>query len=169
MTVTRSPLHPLLDEINKAAAGGLPFLALTMTVCLPDICASLSAPNGGTTGDAYKRWCEQNLGDEFSYLTPEDLYSMRCGILHNGRFGGMKHNVARVIFFLPGNVSLTNGVIDDAYLYSVVDFCRNFTDSVAVWLENNKSDKTIQDNLQKLMQYRIGGLLPYISGITVLA
>jgi hypothetical protein len=44
-----SPLYPLLNEINKAAAGGLPLLAVAMTIALPDICASLISVNGRTT------------------------------------------------------------------------------------------------------------------------
>lgn len=164
-----SPLYPLLNEINNAAANGMPFLAVAMTVALPDICVSLISADGRTSGEKYREWCRDNLGEEFSFVTPEDLWSMRCGVLHNGRFGGLKHNVARVIFALPGSVGFVNCIANDAYFYGVVEFCRNFTDAVYKWFESNRNDATLQANLPNLMQYRKGGLPPYVGGSTVLA
>ena len=163
------PLYPLLNEINAAAQGGAPFIALSMCVTLPDICASLISEDGRTSGVKYKEWCRDNLGQEFSYLSPDDLYSMRCGVVHNGRFGDLQHNVARVIFMLPGGVAMTNCVINDAYIYSVKEFCLNFTRAVFNWIEDNRDDATLQSNAERLMQYRHGGLAPYIVGSTVLA
>jgi hypothetical protein len=169
--VEGSPLYPLLNEINTAASKGLPFLAVAMTVALPDICVSLASENGRTNGEKYRAWCEANLPKEpFSFVTPDDLWSMRCGVLHNGRFGDLKHNVARVIFALPGGpATFVNCQANDAYIYSVVDFCRHFTEAVYRWFEANRNDPTIQANLPRLMQYRPNGLKPYIGGVTVLA
>lgn len=149
----------------------MPFLAITMTVALPDICVSLASQDGRTNGDAYKEWCEANLPkDKFSFVTPDDLWSMRCGVLHNGRFGDLKHNVGRVIFALPNSgFTMVNCKANDAYIYSVVDFCLHFTEAVYHWFEANRGDETVQTDLPRLMQYRQGGLPPYISGPTVLA
>ena len=94
---------------------------------------------------------------------------MRCGVLHNGRFGDLKHSVARVIFALPGRGQIVNTIMDDAYVYSVVDFCQQFTTAVYRWCEAHKADEAVQANMPRLMQYRVGGLAPYIGGITVLA
>lgn len=170
MAVSASPLDPLLNEINVAAARGLPLLAVAMAVALPDICASLASDDGLTTPPRFKQWCEENLsGPEFSFITPEDFYSMRCGVLHNGRFGDLKHSVARVVFAPPGGVTLVNCRFNDAYVYSVVDFCQNITNAVTKWVAEHEADATIQANLPRLMQYRVGGMAPYITGMTVLA
>jgi hypothetical protein len=166
-----SPLYALLNEINQAAATGLPFLAVAMTVALPDICASMEDPNGRTTGNQYKAWCAANLPeDQFSFVTPDDLWSMRCGVLHNGRFGDMKHSVARVIFVPPGQgMGLTNCKANDAYLYGVVEFCEAFTKAVYRWMEANRENPIVKANAGRMMQYRVGGFAPYIVGPTVLA
>jgi hypothetical protein len=171
MTQSESPLYPLLNEINTSASSGLPLIALGMTFALPDICVSLSSEDGRTDGVRYKKWCDDNLDPEkFSFVTSEDLYSMRCGILHNGRFGDLKHNVGRVIFVPPPHAkSFANNKAEDAYLYGVVDFCRNFTDAVFDWFEASRDNHIIKMNLPRLMQYREEGLSPYISGVTVLA
>jgi hypothetical protein len=170
METPNSPLYPLLNEINAAAANGLPFLAVAMAVALPDICASLASANGRTDGKQYRQWCKENLsGGGFTFVTPDDLWSMRCGVLHNGRFGDLKHNVARVIFALPGSGTFVDCQFNDAYVYSVVSFCQNITQAVYLWFEANRADANIQANLPRLMQYREGGLAPYIKGATVLA
>ena len=170
MEESPSPLYPLLNEINQAARNGMPFLAVAMTLALPDICSSLASTDGRTDRDQYKRWCKENLaGDAFSFVTPDDLWSMRCGVLHTGRFGDMQHNVARVIFALPGSATFTNCQVNDAYIYSVVEFCQRVTEAVHRWMEANKSDATVQSRLPNLMQYREGGLAPYILGATVIA
>jgi|SRR5579859_6021573 len=165
-----SPLSHLLDEINRAATGGFPFLAIAMAVALPDICVSLASQDGRTDGARYKEWCKNNLGEEFSFATPDDLYSMRCGVLHNGRFGGLKHNLARLVFVPPNALGqFTNCRARDAYLWSVQTFCLSFTTAVAVWFEKHKSDAMVQANVPRLMQWHPNGLKPYVVGSPVLA
>jgi len=161
-----SPLCALLTEINAASVSGMPLLAIGMAVALPDICVSLSSADGRSDAKRYKEWCGNNLnGPEFSYLTPEDLYSIRCGVLHNGRFGDLKHSVERVIFALPtsaGN-SIVNSVSQNAYFYGVADFCNNMTKAVYKWMEANKETENVRANIGRLMQYR-EGFPPYIGG-----
>lgn len=94
---------------------------------------------------------------------------MRCGVVHNGRFGDLQHTVKRVIFALPGQPTVIDGKFGDAYIYSVTKFCANFTKCVEIWFENNNSNSILIANLPRLMQYRIGGFPPYIGGMTVLA
>ena len=171
-TEGHTALCPLLNEIMKAANGGMPFIAIAMAVALPDICASLASEHGRTSPDKYRKWCADNLGD-LAFVTPDDLYSMRCGVLHNGRFGDLKHNVARVIFALPAVNGQADVFVDcqmrDAYFYSVVEFCKKITTTVHSWMHANKDDANIQKNLPSLMQYRVNGFPPYIVGATVLA
>jgi hypothetical protein len=166
-----SPLYPLLDQINAAADAGLHLIAIGMAVALPAICASLSMEDGRSRGKEYTDWCAANLtGREFAHVTPADLYSMRCGVLHQGRYGDLQHNnVARVIFTPPGGVSFTNCLINDAYVYGVVEFCKNMCDAARKWYEANRADPIIKANSQRMMQYRPQGLAPYIVGMPVIA
>jgi len=128
-----------------------------MAVALPDVCVSLISDDGRSDGERYKKWCEDNLkGDGFSYVTPDDLYSMRCGVLHNGRFGDLKHSVKRVVFVPPNlaQIQFTNCKADDVYLYSVVTFCENITKAAYQWYESNRHEATVTANSTRLMQYR---------------
>ena len=108
-------------------------------------------------------------GDAFRFVTPEDLYSIRCGVLHQGRFGDLQHHVARIVFTPPGGPSFTNCQIDNAYIYGVVEFCRHMCDAVDAWYEANKEDAVIKANSKRMMQYYPEGLAPYIVGTTVIA
>ena len=140
-----------------------------MTFALPDICVSLILENGRTNSHAYKDWCRDNLGSYFGYVTPDDLYSMRCGILHNGRFGDLQHNVGRVMFAISDNTTYVDVRLNDGYIYSIVQFCCNFTEAVSLWFKTNEGNELLNERLPRLMQYRVGGFTPYIWGETVLA
>lgn len=138
----------------------LHLLAISMAVALPDICCSLVSDDGRTTADRYRGWCAENLKG-LSIVTPDDLYSMRCGVLHNGRFGDMKHSVARIIFVPPGGLSISNGQINDAFFFSVDRFCRAITDAVHQWMLRHSENPNVKANVLRMMQYHPGGLAPY--------
>lgn len=141
-----------------------------MASSLPAICASLEADDGRSAGKEYKAWCAANLiGPAFSFVTPEDLYSIRCGVLHQGRFGDLQHNVARVVFTPPGGASFTNCQFNDAYVYGVVEFCKNMCDAAFQWYETNRKKPTVEENSKRMMQYYPQGLAPYVVGIPVIA
>lgn len=71
------------DEMARCRSAKTYWALLHVTVCLPDICAALQAPNGETTGALYIAWCEQHLQDPI--LTGAERYVMRCKVLHQGR------------------------------------------------------------------------------------
>ena len=165
-----NPLGVLLTQIRAAAAVDLHLIALGMAVALPDICAALIDPDGRTSAKQFKEWCSNNLnGKEFNFVTPDDLYSMRCGVLHQGRYGDLKHNVARVIFVLPGRATFTNCRANDAYIYSVSEFCNNICDCAENWYKSNAESPIVNSNIKRMMQYYDNGLPQYIAGITVIA
>lgn len=164
----RSPLFDILTQINIAADNGLDLLALSLAVALPDICCSLISDNGRTDREKYKEWCKENLKDGFHYVTPDDLYSMRCGVLHNGRFGDLKHRVSQVVFVPKGGNTFTNCLMDDVYLYSVDTFCLNMNRAVVTWYAANKDNANVLKNISRLMQYRQNGAFG-IQGLPVIA
>lgn len=163
-----SPLYSILNEINGAAAAGLSLVAITSALALPEICANL-VDTEGSTREKYQKWCRENLvGPRFSFLAPEDFWSMRCGALHEGRFGGMKHDIKQVIFVVRGGATYVNCINGDTYIYSLVDFCRYLTEAVYHWYETNRESPVLQANIPHLMQYREGGFPP-LGGPTVIA
>lgn len=57
---------------------------LHVTICLPDICAALQAPDGETGKALYIAWCDEYLKND-PMLSGADRYQMRCKVLHQGR------------------------------------------------------------------------------------
>jgi len=170
MQPTRSPLEKILAEIDRALDQGFFYLAVATVLTLPDLCVSLISEDARSTGKRYIEWCDTNLGSEFVYVSGDDLWSFRCGVSHNGRFGDLKHDVGRVVFSLPfrGN-RLIDCVINDAYIYSVEDFCRNFMAAVRKWYWSNEENPNLKQNIERMVQYRSEGLPPYIVGVPLLA
>jgi hypothetical protein len=157
----KSPLFDLLTQIEVAANHGLDLIALGMVVALPDICASLISDDGRTNCDRYKDWCAQNLTAGFEWVKPEDIYSMRCGVLHNGRFGDLAHDIEKVIFVPKGGATFSDCKANDAYIYSVHTFCMGINRAVVRWYEANQDHPNIRVNIGRLMQYRIGGVCEF--------
>ena len=169
-TVIHTPLCPILNEIVRAAENGFAALAVAMTVALPDICVAL-ASSDGRSGKVkeYKDWCDNNLPmGTLSFITSDDLWSLRSGFLHQGRFGDLQHNVARIIFALPQGTTFVNCKIGDAYVHSVVDFCKTITAATHIWMEKHHADANIQANMASLVQYRTD-FPPYMKGVPMLA
>jgi hypothetical protein len=163
-------MHQLLDQIVGAAKSGMHLVAIGMASAVPDICAALASEDGRSTKERYGDWCNAYLiGRNFGVVTAEDLYSIRCGVLHQGRFGDLRNNVERVIFTPPGNISFKDCRIEDAYVYGVVEFCENICAAAREWYDRHCTDPIIKQNSARMMRYHAKGLAPYISGVEVIA
>src|SRR5215207_6045327 len=120
-----------------------------MALTLPDICAALEAENGRTHPDKYKAWYRQHLAAYYPQLTDEDCYELRCGVVHQGRFGRRPDNpklqYARVLFSLP---SPTGGVVvsfvaADVLNLDAIMFCHRMVDAVRTWYLAKKEDPNV--------------------------
>lgn len=163
-------METIIKEIESALAAGVYYLALICTLSLPDVCAALESPAGTTSGRQYKAWYSAWLTSH-PEITGDDLYSLRCGVLHQGQLGHPDCQYARILFTIPnaaGNVFHRN-IIDDALNLDVVTFCRNMIDAVSRWYAANQNDPNVQRNLPRLVQYHAQGLAPYMVGMPLIA
>ncbi len=163
-------MEAITGEIEKALAAGLYFLAIVSTLTLPDICSALESPNGETTRQKYKDWCDAWIS-MYPEITSLDLWSLRCGVLHQGRLGHAAMQYGRILFTVPnrnGNFFHRN-VINDALNLDAITFCRDVLQCVAVWYAAKQSDIHVQANLPRLLKFRLNGLAPYMVGIPLIA
>jgi len=79
----QTALNTYWDEMTRCRSAGAYWALLHVTVCLPDICAALQAPNGETSPKRYVKWCNKHLQNTF--LSGAERYRMRCKVLHQGR------------------------------------------------------------------------------------
>ena len=164
------PMERMLREIEGALAARLYYLALALTLALPDICGALEAEDGWAKPDRYRAWYEENLVDEFRNLTAADCYRLRCGGIHQGRFGRPEMQYARVLFVLPhaqGTV-FEDCIMGDAYFVSAQEFCRTVIAKVRNWADGKRDDATVRANLSRLVTLYPDGLAPYAKGIPLI-
>jgi hypothetical protein len=96
-----APLLTQADEIRAALDQRLYYVALMASLTLPDVCAGLETASGETCGKLYKQWYATYLGPEYTFITDVDIYSLRCGLVHQGKFGNDKHQYDRIVFLPP--------------------------------------------------------------------
>lgn len=61
----RVAMRDLLEQIRKGLDVNLYYLALYVTLTLPDICAALESDNGRTDGEKYKKWFERYVAPRY--------------------------------------------------------------------------------------------------------
>jgi hypothetical protein len=163
-------METILAEIQRALNAKLYYLAVALSLTLPDICAALEAANGDTSGSKYKNWYNRYLASTYRNITAEDCWSLRCGVLHQGRFGHGRMQYARVIFTIPGHgPRLHNNIMNDALNLDAVQFCQDVTNAVRTWYCEKSKDTNVVANLPNLMRYRTNGIEPYIVGMPVIS
>jgi hypothetical protein len=104
-------MDSILQEIKGCIDSGNWYAAVTLTMVLPDICATLEQPvNARKDGNRsrYLSWCKKHLAD-VTGLNPELFYELRCGVVHTG---AIKHSkFERVALSIPGQNTLHNIII----------------------------------------------------------
>lgn len=164
-------MDSLLDEVDAALDTQLYYLAVLLSLTLPDICSALESFDGETRKPRYQAWVDTWFLPEYPMMTADDLYSLRCGVVHQGRFGHRNMQFSRVIFSLPDgrNNVFHQNILNDALNLDAVQFCRDMQTAVRSWWATQATDPHVQSNIPNLMQYRPDGLSPYMIGVPVIS
>lgn len=164
----------IVDEVRRASKEGFYYLALTLALKLPDICAALQSPDGETSGRKYKDWCKTYVLPKYPRLSASDVYYLRCGVLHQGRCGHPDMQYSRVVFTMPDAAfTVHNNIMGDALNLNVSIFCEDICKSVESWqgaIANDARLKAVVEaNSSKLVTLHPNGLAPFIVGLPVIA
>ncbi|MDP2694408.1 MAG: hypothetical protein Q8O58_06035 [Gallionella sp.] len=167
----KESMEIILNEIDRALDAGLYYLAIAMALTIPDICAALESQNGETSGPKYKAWYTANLGAQYPNVTDADCWSLRCGVLHQGRCGHQNMQYGRILFTIPNaqNNVFHNNIINDALNLDAVRFCHDVVACARLWYARKQNDPVVQSNLPNLVQLRPQGLAPYMVGMPLIA
>ncbi len=185
-------LEAVLHEIEKALEGKLYYLAIAVTLSVPDICACLEFdPDkpSWANGKTYSAWWNENVGTKFQNIDGTEVYYIRGGTLHRGNFEHDKSKFNRVMFIGPesaikqhdvvitigADVSFGGETAEDLRLAGkvlVLDvqlFCDAVMASARAWAISKRSDPFVQRNLPRLVRYRPDGLPPFSVGVPTIA
>lgn len=167
-------MNDLLDQIDRATAGGLYYVALLSALALPDMAAALEDPDGRTDGVRYAGWFDANAADRFrGMLSGVECYRFRCSLLHEGSTSHPA-GLARVLFVEPGaslhvfhlNVMFQGD--DKALNVDVRIFCDDLVGATREWFAANERAEPVRTNLEKFVRRHPEGLAPYIVGVPVI-
>lgn len=176
MTKSAGPLEGILAEVERATAGRLWYLALAVTLSLPDICSLLLEPpaEAWSKRKKYAAWFDENLVGRFHLFTGDDCYNLRGGVLHHGHFGHKDSRYDRVIFLPPGSpvsihdaIMTPHGTAERILCMDVERFCADMVDAVRDWYAAKQHDPVVQGNIPRLVRMR-PGMPPWMIGIPVI-
>ena len=163
-------MEAITKEVENAIAAGLYYLAIVTALSLPDVCSALESHDGKTSPTKYKVWYDAWMAARYPEITSLDLYSLRCGVLHQGRLGHSRMQYGRVLFTVPyeqRNIFHRN-VINDALNLDAVQFCRDMIECVSTWCTAKQNDPNVLANLPRLVQFRANGMAPYMVGVPLI-
>ena len=161
------PLETMLNEMMRAVDASMGLVALATAVAVPAICASLSMECGRSGGPDYKAWCGMNLRPKkgFDLITDEELYSLRNGLLHQGRSEMLTkkkdgslvddhpHNQVKFVE-TPAGWTIQDNSVNREYVHSIRDFCGNMANAAIAWRNAQSENLTVQKHLKSMLTYR---------------
>lgn len=179
----QSPLEFILREMVAVHNAGLYYAAITIALTLPDICSKLSydvSDDRYWKGNQkrYEQWCKLYLADKerLPYLTPQDMWALRGGMVHQGQtFGHPKSRFERVVFVLPdagGNqFQIGEGHFGGDKPLSAIStstFCQAILEGVRDFIVSTQDDAIVQKNIVGLVRLRPEGDGRLFSGLAVI-
>ena len=178
----RCPLEPILWQIKKAIEAKLYYLALAVALSIPDICSTLEWDpdpnvlwaNRGRQSKRYKHWFDTYLKGEFTFLTADDCYSIRCGVLHQGSVGRPDDQYDQLAFLIDsrrreflqdGNIIISKGRVSlpgRVLTMGLDSFCEKMADAAHRWWDAKWHDPYVRANLPNLVREHSRGTLPLV-------
>ncbi|MDD5710773.1 MAG: hypothetical protein PHV43_01570 [Candidatus Colwellbacteria bacterium] len=165
-------MRELLNQIKKGLNINLYFLALFVSLVIPDICGALDSEDGEATGQKYKNWFDKYVAPKYNgFLSGADCYYFRCSLLHQGTSQNSNSRYSRILFIEPGATTniLHNNILNDVLNIDVQIFCRDIILGAEEYLNHNEGTELYERNYDKFIRRHPDGLLPYIAGVPVIS
>lgn len=174
--IRSSTMRELIRQINQALKANLFYLSLYATLTIPDILAAIESKNGRASGKKYKKWFDKYVAHKYEsphtsgtpVLTGEDVYKLRCSLLHQGK-SEPNTKYSKIIFVEPNErFHVHINQVDDVFQLDLETFCRDVFDGANEWLEEYEDTDIYEENYSKFMRRYPKGLKPYIVGIPII-
>ncbi|HCR1591856.1 hypothetical protein ACSEOC_00850 [Pseudomonas aeruginosa] len=152
------------EAIIQSVDSGIWFGALSLSLMLPDVCASLETPKA-QNGERYRRWFRKWLQPRYTinipvvgeqvFFSAENAWKLRNSFLHAGN-GEIKQtaDALRKFHFTepPGNGNIVHlNIINDVLQLQIDKFCEEVVGAVMDWNESCSNDQEIQSRKTLLL------------------
>lgn len=143
------------------------FAALNLALQIPAICAAAECENGSTRGQdkpLYAKWFEKYLSGRYPNVSGEYVYGLRCGTLHQGKLLSGAKNYKKIIFTIPNKRGCVfhNNILNDNLNLDLYIFCNDMIASARVWLQEEKDNRIVAENLKTIVDCYNNPLEPFI-------
>ena len=176
LDVALAKMRDLLQQINRASAANLYYVALLTALTLPDICGAMESANGRATRQKYDSWFSRWVAPRYTVggaasVTGDVCYYYRCSALHQGRAAHPRMGYSGVLFVEPGATTniFHNNIMNNALNIDVKVFVGDLIAGALTWLQQVRSSANYQRNYPLFMQRYPNGFTPYIVGLPVIA
>jgi hypothetical protein len=150
-------MQKIINSIYDALENKNWYVALFVTLTLPDICAALEY--GESSGSRYADWFEANVPRYKGFISGNDCYALRCALLHQGKDNTLEQKkremLEHYVFLTDSNSHCTlfencifNGVEKSFLQLNVQIFCKDLCACVETWLASMSTSSDIQSRLK---------------------
>lgn len=138
-------MDEIIGGLRAAVDSNSLYAALALALAVPDICARIETPEV-RSGTRYARWWNENAVGRYSYtgwesgphifLSGDDVYALRCALLHEGQADITEQRVRRVLerFVFTEDTRVHCNQVDKVLQLSVSTFCRDIADAATAWV-----------------------------------
>jgi hypothetical protein len=180
-------LEQILEQIRATFNSGIWYPVVTSLLILPDTCGAIEFwQKDIKPRDRYAKWYDKwilpNFNSQRINFNGSTVYIVRNAMIHETTgFSRGKHGFDRIIFMPPnrnrikinfGLMRMFNqdGVEEVAFEVNISMMLDAIELGVHNWLKDVRADpnKRRSDAIEKIIQYRPNGQLPYILGIPII-
>ena len=172
------PTASLEEEIAGLLKAKFFHPALVIALTLPDICCALESGTGKSSGPAYKAWCSAFLKDRYPELTGDDIWNLRCGVVHEGKFGHKKMQFHRIIWSIGSAQGFTlhrnrmtniGGLSENVLQLDAEIFCNDLISGSHDWYDTLVDNEMVNARSGSLIRLHPDGYAPYVVGVPIIA
>ena len=144
------------------------YSALYLALTLPDICARLESDDGKSNRTKFIAWYDTYMADKYNkrmaggrihpFLNGNDLYALRCAMLHEGGSEIKDQSARKVLDRFRFTVGSTHcNQIYNTLQLNVINFCNDVCESVLAWYKSFKEDhKDKLNRIEELVIVTVG-------------
>ena len=138
----------IIEELKIAIYNKLFFLAINISLTIPDICAALESENGQTSGTKYKNWVDTYLSPKYDgFISGDDIYKIRCASLHQGKFDHDNPRFEKIAFQIPEEgLFFHNNIFGKTLQLNAGTFIADVIESYNEWKIANSNNETVKTN-----------------------
>lgn len=163
-------MEALINELKTSISNESYYSALINALIVPDICSALQSDDGQTNGAKYKNWFNKYCANKYNgFVKGDDIYKIRCALLHQGKLNHDNPNYERILFQIPFNgMVFHNNIMNNAINLNLDIFVKDIIDGYYDWKEEHGTDDIVLTNLKHSINIYPNGFAPYIVGVPLI-